>query len=51
MLTLVIWPFGELAIGLIYFCLRYAQRKGAVQRKAGLIAFWLYTPAQCCGLP
>ena len=35
--------FGELAIGLIYFCLRYAAaEKSPFSERIGLIAFWLY---------
>jgi nitric oxide reductase subunit B len=35
--------FGELAIGLIYFCLRYAAAdRRPFSEKLGLIAFWLY---------
>jgi nitric oxide reductase subunit B len=35
--------FGELAIGLIYFCLRYAAAdRTPFSEKIGLIAFWLY---------
>jgi nitric oxide reductase subunit B len=35
--------FGLLAIGLIYFCLRYAAAdKSPFSDKIGLIAFWLY---------
>jgi nitric oxide reductase subunit B len=41
--TALFGAFGELAIGLIYFCLRYihAQRP-AFSEKLGLWAFWLY---------
>ncbi len=35
--------FGELAIGLIYFCLRYAAAdRHPFSERIGLIAFWLY---------
>ncbi|HUZ14382.1 MAG TPA: cbb3-type cytochrome c oxidase subunit I [Caulobacteraceae bacterium] len=41
--TALFGAFGELAIGLIYFCLRYvhAERPGFGE-KLGLAAFWLY---------
>jgi nitric oxide reductase subunit B len=41
--TALFGAFGELAIGLVYFCLRYATA-GHVQfgKRLGLWAFWLY---------
>src|SRR5580700_2672676 len=41
--TALFGAFGELAIGLIYFCLRYiAANRQAFSEKLGLWAFWLY---------
>jgi nitric oxide reductase subunit B len=41
--TALFGAFGELAIGLIYFCLRYvAADRHAFGEKTGLAAFWLY---------
>jgi nitric oxide reductase subunit B len=41
--TALFGAFGELAIGLIYFCLRYiAADRHAFDDKLGLWAFWLY---------
>ena len=41
--TALFGAFGELAIGLIYFCLRYiAADRHAFSDKLGLWAFWLY---------
>ena len=42
--TALFGAFGELAIGLIYFCLRYIARRCAIafSEKLGLWAFWLY---------
>ena len=41
--TALFGAFGLLAIGLVYFCLRYiAGRRGRFEEKAGLWAFWLY---------
>ncbi|MBU9597637.1 nitric-oxide reductase large subunit [Burkholderia multivorans] len=41
--TALFGAFGELAIGLIYFCLRYAHgERAGFGEKAGLWAFWLY---------
>jgi nitric oxide reductase subunit B len=41
--TALFGAFGLLAIGLIYFCLRYAAGEKAVfSEKLGLWAFWLY---------
>jgi nitric oxide reductase subunit B len=41
--TALFGAFGELAIGLIYFCLRYAQAgRGRFDERPGLWAFWLY---------
>src|SRR5580704_12540747 len=41
--TALFGAFGELAIGLIYFCLRYIHaERPAFREKLGLWAFWLY---------
>ncbi|MBS0232283.1 MAG: cbb3-type cytochrome c oxidase subunit I [Proteobacteria bacterium] len=41
--TALFGAFGELAIGLIYFCLRYIHAdRPAFSEKLGLWAFWLY---------
>jgi nitric oxide reductase subunit B len=40
--TALFGAFGELAIGLIYFCLRYITADRPFGEKLGLIAFWLY---------
>lgn len=41
--TALFGAFGLLAIGLVYFCLRYAAGERAkFGEKAGIIAFWLY---------
>jgi nitric oxide reductase subunit B len=41
--TALFGAFGELAIGLIYFCLRYvAAGRRPFSEKLGLAAFWLY---------
>ncbi|HEU4961457.1 MAG TPA: cbb3-type cytochrome c oxidase subunit I [Sphingomonas sp.] len=41
--TALFGAFGELAIGLIYFCLRYAAAdRHPFSEKLGLWAFWLY---------
>ncbi len=41
--TALFGAFGELAIGLIYFCLRYvAANRYPFGEKLGLAAFWLY---------
>ena len=41
--TALFGAFGELAIGLIYFCLRYIHAdRPAFGEKLGLWAFWLY---------
>ncbi|MGH8141314.1 MAG: cbb3-type cytochrome c oxidase subunit I, partial [Steroidobacteraceae bacterium] len=41
--TALFGAFGELAIGLIYFCLRYANAdRRAFDERPGLAAFWLY---------
>jgi nitric oxide reductase subunit B len=41
--TALFGAFGELAIGLIYFCLRYIHaERPAFGEKLGLWAFWLY---------
>lgn len=41
--TALFGAFGELAIGLVYFCLRYvAADRHPFSDKAGLWAFWLY---------
>ncbi len=41
--TALFGAFGELAIGLIYFCLRYIHaERSAFSEKLGLWAFWLY---------
>jgi nitric oxide reductase subunit B len=41
--TALFGAFGLLAIGLVYFCLRYAAGPNAIfKEKAGLSAFWLY---------
>ncbi len=41
--TALFGAFGELAIGLIYFCLRYAAaERQPFREKLGLWAFWLY---------
>lgn len=41
--TALFGAFGLLAIGLIYFCLRYAAAdRSPFNEKIGLIAFWLY---------
>lgn len=41
--TALFGAFGELAIGLVYFCLRYvAADRYRFSEKAGLWAFWLY---------
>jgi nitric oxide reductase subunit B len=41
--TALFGAFGLLAIGLIYFCLRYAAGERTLfSEKLGLIAFWLY---------
>ena len=41
--TALFGAFGELAIGLIYFCLRYvAANRHPFGEKLGLAAFWLY---------
>ncbi len=41
--TALFGAFGELAIGLIYFCLRYIHaERPAFNEKLGLWAFWLY---------
>lgn len=41
--TALFGAFGELAIGLIYFCLRYIHgARPAFSEKLGLRAFWLY---------
>lgn len=41
--TALFGAFGLLAIGLIYFCLRYAAGEQArFNQRPGLIAFWLY---------
>jgi nitric oxide reductase subunit B len=45
--TALFGAFGELAIGLVYFCLRYVHaERPAFGEKVGLWAFWLYN----CGL-
>ena len=45
--TALFGAFGELAIGLIYFCLRYIHaERPAFSERLGLWAFWLYN----CGL-
>jgi nitric oxide reductase subunit B len=40
--TSLFGAFGMLAIGLIYFCLRYAAAERPFSDRLGLIAFWLY---------
>ena len=41
--TALFGAFGELAIGLIYFCLRYAHAdRRAFDERLGFAAFWLY---------
>jgi nitric oxide reductase subunit B len=40
--TSLFGAFGILAIGLIYFCLRYAAAERPFSDRLGLIAFWLY---------
>ncbi len=41
--TALFGAFGLLAIGLIYFCLRYAAAdRAAFSERNGIIAFWLY---------
>jgi len=41
--TALFGAFGLLAIGLIYFCLRYAAAdRGKFGERSGIIAFWLY---------
>jgi nitric oxide reductase subunit B len=40
--TSLFGAFGLLAIGLIYFCLRYAAGERQFNDKPALIAFWLY---------
>ncbi len=40
--TALFGAFGLLAIGLIYFCLRYAAGEHAFSERAGKSAFWLY---------
>lgn len=41
--TALFGAFGLLAIGLIYFCLRYATgERAAFGHRLGLVAFWLY---------
>jgi nitric oxide reductase subunit B len=41
--TALFGAFGELAIGLVYFCLRYVHgERPAFSEKLGLWAFWLY---------
>jgi nitric oxide reductase subunit B len=41
--TALFGAFGELAIGLVYFCLRYIHaNRPAFNEKLGLWAFWLY---------
>jgi nitric oxide reductase subunit B len=40
--TALFGAFGMLAIGLIYFCLRYATAERSFSEKLGLWAFWLY---------
>jgi nitric oxide reductase subunit B len=41
--TALFGAFGELAIGLIYFCLRYAAAdRLPFHERLGLVAFWLY---------
>ena len=41
--TALFGAFGELAIGLIYFCLRYIHaERPAFSERLGLRAFWLY---------
>jgi nitric oxide reductase subunit B len=40
--TSLFGAFGMLAIGLIYFCLRYAAAERPFGEKLGLAAFWLY---------
>jgi nitric oxide reductase subunit B len=40
--TALFGAFGMLAIGLIYFCLRYAAAERDFSDRLGLAAFWLY---------
>jgi len=40
--TALFGAFGLLAIGLVYFCLRYATGERAFSERAGRWAFWLY---------
>jgi nitric oxide reductase subunit B len=40
--TALFGAFGMLAIGLIYFCLRYAAAERPFSDRLGLVAFWLY---------
>ncbi|MDE2182921.1 MAG: cbb3-type cytochrome c oxidase subunit I [Alphaproteobacteria bacterium] len=41
--TALFGAFGLLAIGLVYFCLRYAaSERGVFTERNGIIAFWLY---------
>jgi nitric oxide reductase subunit B len=48
--TALFGAFGLLAIGLVYFCLRYAAGERAVfDERLGWWVFWLYTPVSCCG--
>jgi nitric oxide reductase subunit B len=37
--------FGLLAIGMIYFCLRYAAGQNNFDERAGRLVFWLYNTA------
>jgi nitric oxide reductase subunit B len=41
--TALFGAFGLLAIGLVYFCLRYAAgERGVFTERNGIVAFWLY---------
>ncbi len=40
--TALFGAFGLLAIGLVYFCLRYAAGEGEFGERLGKLAFWLY---------
>ena len=41
--TALFGAFGLLAIGLVYFCLRYAAgERAAFGERSGIVAFWLY---------
>lgn len=40
--TALFGAFGLLALGMIYFCLRYAAGNGTWSDRLGVLAFWLY---------